>query len=246
MATPGGADRLYALTDSGTLRELPDTDPGGTLLAADSWLVTDGRVRALDRHWHRFATTCAETADIPRAHLDSFWTPRWRTSCPGTPAPGSPAWSSNAPRRTHPRTRSCPAPTACCTGCAPPPPAAPRPGSGAWPSAPPPHPPPWEGETLCHPAGELPVLPGVTAALLLDHAARTGVPVRPVRRRLSALADREVWVTNALHGCGPSPPGPTALAEQFAPGRRRTAADVIELATREFPDFDDTIMELCR
>nr|WTB34894.1 SMI1/KNR4 family protein [Streptomyces sp. NBC_00830] len=38
----------------------------------------------------------------------------------------------------------------------------------------------------------------------------------------------------------------TAIAEQFAPGRRRSAAAVIELATREFPDFDDTIMELCR
>ncbi|MGW1886666.1 SMI1/KNR4 family protein [Streptomyces sp. NPDC001970] len=38
----------------------------------------------------------------------------------------------------------------------------------------------------------------------------------------------------------------TALAERFAPGRRRPAAAVIEQATWEFPDFDDTIMELCR
>jgi hypothetical protein len=38
----------------------------------------------------------------------------------------------------------------------------------------------------------------------------------------------------------------TAIAERFAPGRRRSAAAVIEQAAREFPDFDDTIMELCR
>ncbi|MBT2446585.1 aminotransferase class IV [Streptomyces sp. ISL-43] len=245
MTTPGGADRLYALTDSGALRELPHTDPDGTLLAADSWLVTDGRVRALDRHRHRFTTTCAETADIPRAHLDTFWTavedllPRdagaWfprvelerapADAPPGTLLPGAhrllyrlrpaPARSTTArvwgmavcdPRRT-PRHKG---PDLAAL-------AAVRARAAAadadeallvtadgvvleaanssflW----------WEGETLCHPAGELPVLPGVTAALLLDHAARTGVPVRPVRRRLSALADREIWVTNALHGLRP-------------------------------------------
>ncbi|WP_326609160.1 SMI1/KNR4 family protein [Streptomyces scopuliridis] len=38
----------------------------------------------------------------------------------------------------------------------------------------------------------------------------------------------------------------TAIAEQFALDHRAPAAAVIEQATREFPDFDDTIMELCR
>lgn len=38
----------------------------------------------------------------------------------------------------------------------------------------------------------------------------------------------------------------TAIAEQFAPHQRRSATAVIELAAQEFPDFDDTIMELCR
>ena len=38
----------------------------------------------------------------------------------------------------------------------------------------------------------------------------------------------------------------TAVAERFAPDRRRPAAAVIELATEEFPDFDDTVMALCR
>lgn len=37
-----------------------------------------------------------------------------------------------------------------------------------------------------------------------------------------------------------------AVAERFAPDRRQAAATVIEQATAEFPDFDDTIMELCR
>ncbi|WP_443065892.1 hypothetical protein [Streptomyces sp. NBC_00503] len=37
-----------------------------------------------------------------------------------------------------------------------------------------------------------------------------------------------------------------AVAEGFAPHQRRSAAAVIELAAQEFPDFDDTIMELCR
>ncbi|MFD9729357.1 SMI1/KNR4 family protein [Streptomyces sp. NPDC059072] len=38
----------------------------------------------------------------------------------------------------------------------------------------------------------------------------------------------------------------TAVAERYAPDRRRTAAAVLESASREFPGFDDTIMKLCR
>jgi hypothetical protein len=37
-----------------------------------------------------------------------------------------------------------------------------------------------------------------------------------------------------------------AVAERFAADRQQSATAVIEQATREFPDFDDTIMELCR
>lgn len=37
-----------------------------------------------------------------------------------------------------------------------------------------------------------------------------------------------------------------AIAEQFAAHLRAPAVAVIEQATREFPDFDDTIMDLCR
>lgn len=38
----------------------------------------------------------------------------------------------------------------------------------------------------------------------------------------------------------------TAIAEQFTLDRPETAVSVIGQATREFPDFDDFIMELCR
>ncbi|MFI7364907.1 SMI1/KNR4 family protein [Streptomyces sp. NPDC050149] len=37
-----------------------------------------------------------------------------------------------------------------------------------------------------------------------------------------------------------------ALAEQFNPGGRASAVVIIARAAQEFPDFDDTIMNLCR
>ncbi|MFZ4296786.1 SMI1/KNR4 family protein [Streptomyces cinereoruber] len=37
-----------------------------------------------------------------------------------------------------------------------------------------------------------------------------------------------------------------AIAEQYAPGRRASAQTITAEATREFPDFDDIIMGLCR
>ena len=37
------------------------------LLAADSWLVDDGRVRAVERHWARFEATCREHGVEPGA-----------------------------------------------------------------------------------------------------------------------------------------------------------------------------------
>lgn len=38
----------------------------------------------------------------------------------------------------------------------------------------------------------------------------------------------------------------TAVARRFAPDRESAAETVIARAAREFPDFDDTLMELCR
>ena len=37
------------------------------LLAADSWLVADGRARAVERHWARFSATCREQGVAPDA-----------------------------------------------------------------------------------------------------------------------------------------------------------------------------------
>lgn len=245
MTAPGRADRLFALTAYGALREVPATDAPGTLLAADSWLVADGRVRALARHRSRFTGTCAESAALPAALLDTFWTamaallPRedghWfprveletasADASPDTVLPGghrllyrprpAPALATTArvwglavcdPRRT-PRHKGPDLGTLAGVRSR----AAAADADEAllvtadgvvleaanssllW----------WEGDVLCHPPAELPLLPGVTASLLLERAARTGVTVRPVRRRLSALAGREVWVVNALHGLRP-------------------------------------------
>lgn len=249
-AHAGATERLFALTHSGRLRELTDPDDlaavsGSALLAADSWLVANGAVRALDRHRHRFTATCAEAAGTPGDLLDRFWAavtdllPRgpgtWfprvelrpadpeapeDTVHPGghlllcrlRPAPplGTTArlwgWTVFDPRRT-PRHKGPDLDTLAAVR---------RKAADAgadeallvtadgvlleavnssllW----------WEGDVLCHPAPDLPTLPGVTTALLTGHAARTGIEVRPCRRRLSALAGREVWVVNALHGLRP-------------------------------------------
>jgi hypothetical protein len=40
--------------------------------------------------------------------------------------------------------------------------------------------------------------------------------------------------------------GIAAIAERFAPDRRRSPEAVVQAAAQEFPDFEDTIMELCR
>ncbi|MEU4357854.1 SMI1/KNR4 family protein [Streptomyces virginiae] len=98
------------------------------------------------------------------------------------------------------------------------------------------------------------VRPGLPAAeqpvVFLGSEGETAVVARDLGDFLWLLAD----------GCGPyeaaapygadwtsRPDGAlTAVAERFAPDSRRSAGAVIELAAEEFPDFDGTIMELCR
>jgi hypothetical protein len=58
----------------------------------------------------------------------------------------------------------------------------------------------WDGDVLCAVPDEAPILPGVTRALLLRVAAADAQPVRFAVPRLEDLRDREVWLTNSLHG----------------------------------------------
>lgn len=47
--------------------------PDAALLAADSWLVDDGRVRGLDHHRRRFVAACVEASGDSPARIESFW-----------------------------------------------------------------------------------------------------------------------------------------------------------------------------
>ncbi|WP_405972564.1 SMI1/KNR4 family protein [Streptomyces sp. NBC_00988] len=88
--------------------------------------------------------------------------------------------------------------------------------------------------------------------VFLGSEGETGIVARDLGAFLWVLADGfGPW--EAAVSYEPEPdwiPRPhrelTAVAEQFAPHRRATAAVVIEQATREFPDFDDIIMKLVR
>jgi branched-subunit amino acid aminotransferase/4-amino-4-deoxychorismate lyase len=58
----------------------------------------------------------------------------------------------------------------------------------------------WEGPCLCAPSPELRILPGVTAGLLQEIAARFGTRMGHRRRRVQDLDGCEAWLVNALHG----------------------------------------------
>ena len=81
----------------------------------------------------------------------------------------------------------------------------------------------WEDDTLCLPPPRLPLLAGVTMALVQERAARTGVRVAHRERSLAELAGREVWLVNALHGIRPvaawtgrpMTPGPAVRAPEW-------------------------------
>jgi len=218
---------------------VPGPLPDEPLLAADSWLVDRGRVRALERHRRRFAASCAQVSGSDRialtgASLDAFWsavqaslpdTGRWfprvemsgdpdeqRLSLRIRPAPASSAtargWINPGPDlRRHPRRKGPDLPVlaelrsrAAAAGAddallvdadgvlleA-------AHASVLW----------WEGDTLCLPPADLPVLPSVTAAVIRERAQALDIPVREVRRRPGDLDGLEVWLVNALHGIRP-------------------------------------------
>ena len=197
------------------------------LLAADSWLVDDGRVRAVERHWARFEATCREhgvepdavaqlRADVARTvPPDGRWFPRVelradgelavrvRSAPPREPTVG--AWVADVadprrnPRRKGPDLERLTVlrERAAAHGA----------GEALICGA-------dgrliegaftsllwWEGETLCAVPDDAPILPGITRALLLELARDRGTAVAQRRPALQELADRETWLVSALHG----------------------------------------------
>ncbi|MET7690127.1 aminotransferase class IV [Streptomyces sp. NPDC005483] len=210
----------------------PAAEATAPLLVADSWLVRDGRVRGFERHRERFLRACGEVDGPPLRRLLEFWRdmtdalPRTGEWFPRVElAPGSPGlrlllrpapplgaavrvWATgqcdprSLPRRKGPdlaalarvRERAggagaeeavlvAPSGTVLEAATA----------SVLW----------WEDDTLCLPPPQLPVLPGVTSALVQERAGREGIPVAHRERTVAELDGREVWLVNALHGIRP-------------------------------------------
>ena len=198
-----------------------------TLLAADSWLVVDGRVRAVERHWARFGGACREHGVEPQA-LAAFrdrvegavpsqgrWFPRVELRADGElaarvrPAPPREptvvAWIADVPdprrepRRKGPDLERLAAlrERAAAHGA----------GEAVIADA-------dgrllegaftsllwWEGETLWTVPDDAPILPGVTRGLLVELARQRGTPVAQRRPAPAELAGRETWLVSALHG----------------------------------------------
>jgi len=197
------------------------------LLAADSWLVDDGRVRAVERHWARFEATCRVHGVGPDAVAElrgrvaravaprGRWFPRVELRADGELAfhvrpapprePSVVAWVADvADPRRDPRHKG---PDLARL-------AALRERAAA-------HDAGeaviadgdgrllegaftsllwWEGETLCAVPDDAPILPGITRALLLGLARDRGTPVAQRRPAPQELADRETWLVSALHG----------------------------------------------
>jgi branched-subunit amino acid aminotransferase/4-amino-4-deoxychorismate lyase len=205
----------------------PADAPAGDIQAADSWLVEDGRVRGLDRHWARFARGCAEAGFGPDATAGlrpavehalpatGRWFPRVELRSGGEvrlavrPAPPREpevaAWVAGEPDpRRHPRRKG---PDLERLGALRD--AAARHGAGEALIA-------dgagrllegaytsllwWQDDALCAVPPDAPILDGVTRALLLELAAHDGVEVRLSRPAPADLEGREVWLTSALHG----------------------------------------------
>ena len=197
------------------------------LLAADSWLVDDGRVRAIERHWARFGATCREHGVAPGALAElradvaggvparGRWFPRVELRADGElafqvrPAPAREptvvAWVADVadprrePRRKGPDLERLASlrERAATRGA----------GEAVISDA-------dgrllegaftslmwWEGETLCTVPDDAPILPGITRALLVELARDRATPVAYRRPRSQELAERETWLVSALHG----------------------------------------------
>jgi branched-subunit amino acid aminotransferase/4-amino-4-deoxychorismate lyase len=197
------------------------------LRAADSWLVVDGRVRAVERHWTRFSAVCsehgvaAEALTTFRARVERAvpthgrWFPRIELREDGElavvvrPAPPHQptvvAWIADVPDpRRSPRRKGPDLDRL----------AALRKRAAA-------HGAGeavlvdtdgrllegaftsllwWEGETLCVVPDDAPILPGITRTLLIELARARATPVAQRRPAPQELAGRETWLVSALHG----------------------------------------------
>ncbi len=220
-------DETVLRWSGGDLRPLA-VGPSLALLAADSWLVAAGAVRGYDAHWERFAGWAAKlgvgteelaafraavTAQLPR---DGRWFPRveiledrgsWMQLRvrPARPAatqarvivapPGDPrvrpTWKGPDVALLHAlRVQAtaagadelvlCDADGRLVEGVS---------DSLLW----------WEDEALCTTPVDR-TLPGVTRRLLLELARERSVELRVSSPRPAELAERETWLTNALHG----------------------------------------------
>jgi branched-subunit amino acid aminotransferase/4-amino-4-deoxychorismate lyase len=197
------------------------------LLAADSWLVDEGRARAVDRHWARFCATCREhgvelealaafRAEVERAlPAVGRWFPRVELREDGElavqvrPAPPREptvvAWIADvpdprrAPRHKGPDLERLAAlrERAAAHGA----------GEAVLCDA-------dghllegaftsllwWEGETLWAVPDSAPILPGITRALLIELARERDIAVGQRRPAPQELGGRETWLVSALHG----------------------------------------------
>ncbi|MGW5661563.1 aminotransferase class IV [Streptomyces sp. NPDC003758] len=259
MIRPAIAEGLLTWTPADGLSAGPDT--GERLLVADSWLLRDGRVRGFERHRERFLRACAGCDGPPLRRLVEFWQdmtaalprtgewfprvelaaqpPRLRLRLRQAPplAPDVRVWAVGQPDpRTVPRRKGPDldrlarirnraslhgaeeavliTPSGVVLEAAH--------SSVVW----------WEEDTLCLPSPHLPVLAGVTAALVQERAARTGVRVAHRERAVEELDGREVWLVNALHGIRPvtewTERSMTAGAAARAPEWRGWLDDVME------------------
>ncbi len=200
------------------------------LLIADSWLVSDGRVRGLERHRQRFFRACIEVGHIPQDHLHAFWRatvrelprherwfprvelsarPRAELRLRIRPAPPQGAavrlwvWDGPDPR-TAPRRKgpdlACLAEVRRRASTAGAGEALLTTRSGLVLEATNSSVLWWEGPCLCIPSPGLRILPGVTADLIQESAVRFGTRMGHRRRRVPDLDGSEVWLVNALHG----------------------------------------------
>jgi branched-subunit amino acid aminotransferase/4-amino-4-deoxychorismate lyase len=204
---------------------LAPADPQNALLAADSWLVEDGVVCAVDAHWARFGAACLQegvgperlarfrdevTAAVPAA---GRWFPRVELTAAGlalqvreAPPPALEARvvvAAQADPRTQPRRKGPDLELLIAL----------REGAraagadelllrdeaGALREGALSSLLWWEDDVLCTTPGEH-TLAGITRALLLAHAREQGVELRVRSPHPAELAGREVWLTSALHG----------------------------------------------